>query len=97
MTVHLYCKYEKCIVLDSLPEEQYLISVDLPTPTGRQSFLSFQCFNCGKWYQHRTTLKRHLKLECGKEPQFHCSLCPYKAKQKIHLSKHTAAKHRIVI
>ncbi|KAK9882334.1 hypothetical protein WA026_020855 [Henosepilachna vigintioctopunctata] len=38
---------------------------------------------CGKSYKNRPTLLRHLKLECGKEPQFHCEFCPYKTKRKF--------------
>ncbi|XP_033231860.1 zinc finger protein 780B-like [Belonocnema kinseyi] len=30
----------------------------------------FRCDRCGKQYQHRTTLQRHTRHECGKEPRF---------------------------
>ncbi|KAL1129436.1 hypothetical protein AAG570_013962 [Ranatra chinensis] len=53
----------------------------------------FWCLGCGKRYRHRKTLKRHVRLECGKEPQFHCPLCPYRAKQNAHLTSHMISKH----
>ncbi|KAJ4427486.1 hypothetical protein ANN_25134 [Periplaneta americana] len=36
----------------------------------------FKCPRCSKTYRHYRTLKRHLKLECGKQPQFQCPFCP---------------------
>nr|XP_031848637.1 putative zinc finger protein 727 [Nomia melanderi] len=30
----------------------------------------YRCETCGKGYQHRATLVRHTRHECGKEPQF---------------------------
>lgn len=38
-----------------------------------------------------------MRLECGKEPQFKCDHCPYKAYQKIALQKHVYCKHRCVV
>jgi hypothetical protein len=54
----------------------------------------FVCCNCGKVYRWKNTLYRHLRLECGKEPQFHCPHCPYRAKRKGNLQKHVAIRHR---
>lgn len=52
-----------------------------------------QCDVCLKAYRYSNGLRRHLKYECGKEPQFQCPHCPYKAKQKVHLKSHVALKH----
>jgi len=41
----------------------------------------FECPKCSKTYSYFRTLKRHLKLECGKEPQLQCPYCP---KRTIH-------------
>lgn len=38
-----------------------------------------------------------MRLECGKDPQFQCDYCPYKAYQKIALQKHTFCKHQCVV
>jgi uncharacterized Zn-finger protein len=57
----------------------------------------FQCTQCGKVYLRKGTLTRHLKFECGKEPQFPCPYCPHRAKQKNHLVKHIASRHKDAI
>lgn len=51
------------------------------------------CHQCGKVYKWKSTLARHLNVECGgKEPNFQCKYCVYKAKQlgnlKVHIRKH---------
>jgi DNA-directed RNA polymerase subunit RPC12/RpoP len=53
----------------------------------------YRCSNCGKVYRWKNTLLRHLRLECGKEPQFHCPYCPYRAKRKGNLQKHVLLRH----
>ncbi|KAJ9596796.1 hypothetical protein L9F63_012177, partial [Diploptera punctata] len=55
---------------------------------------AFKCPGCGKSYWYKKTMLRHLRLECGKEPQFHCPYCPHRAKQKNHLVKHIASRHK---
>lgn len=53
----------------------------------------YRCSSCGKLYRWKNTLLRHLRLECGKEPQFHCAYCPYSAKRKGNLQKHVMLRH----
>lgn len=53
----------------------------------------FACDTCGKNYIHLRNLLRHMKHECGKEPSFSCSVCPYRAFQKVHVQKHMRRKH----
>lgn len=57
----------------------------------------FQCTECGKCYSYQSTLRRHVKLECGKSPQFHCVHCLYKTKRKCDLMRHLGAKHQNVL
>lgn len=52
-----------------------------------------QCTKCGKVYRWKKSLSLHLRVECGKEPQFQCPLCPYKAKQKGNLKSHIRVWH----
>jgi len=52
----------------------------------------FKCV-CGKSYGHKGNLSKHLKYECGKEPQFTCPHCPYAAKHKSHMTNHVFSKH----
>lgn len=53
-----------------------------------------QCPNCDKVYGSPHTLRRHMRLECGKEPQFHCPYCPRKTKQRYNLMLHIARAHK---
>ena len=55
----------------------------------------FECRHCGKKYRWKSTMRRHEQFECGgKEPNFRCPYCPYRAKQKgnlgVHIRKHHA-------
>lgn len=49
---------------------------------------SYWCPNCFKPYSTKYTLLRHIKFECGKEPQFPCSHCFKRFKHKSHLMRH---------
>jgi hypothetical protein len=42
-------------------------------------------------------LLRHIKFECGKEPQFPCSQCFKRFKHKSHLVRHTKVCKVVVI
>jgi DNA-directed RNA polymerase subunit RPC12/RpoP len=53
----------------------------------------FRCKNCGKLYRWKNSLYTHVRLECGKEPQFQCPYCPHRAKLKGNLQKHIKLKH----
>lgn len=55
----------------------------------------FPCHQCGRSYKYKKGLRLHLKYECNKEPQFGCSQCPYRGKQKVALIKHMFSKHGI--
>lgn len=53
------------------------------------------CSKCGRQYKLKSSLLNHQRWECGKEPQFKCVLCSYKAKQKVHLVTHMRYKHAL--
>lgn len=55
---------------------------------------SHVCADCGRIYKLRSSLRNHQKWECGKEPQFKCPFCSYKAKQKMHMLRHTERMHK---
>lgn len=69
----------------------------IPTESVRPGYSSesqYACRRCGKRYRWKSTMRRHEQVECGgKEPMFHCSYCPYKAKQKGNLSVHVRKHH----
>lgn len=54
---------------------------------------SFPCESCGKIYKWRRTLQNHIKVECGKDPQFQCPYCPLRSKRKGNISAHIKAVH----
>lgn len=51
------------------------------------------CPDCGRTYQFKTSLINHLKFECGKDPQFKCLFCKYKAKLKGNIKGHMMRLH----
>ena len=63
---------------------------------GGQPPACFPCNGCGNTYRHKRSLQKHVKLECGKEPQFHCPYCPMKMKQKGNLHKHIRKRHALL-
>ncbi|KAG8259319.1 hypothetical protein J6590_014788 [Homalodisca vitripennis] len=54
----------------------------------------FGCTTCGRKYKHNYLLRRHLQYECGIEPRFSCSLCPYKGNYRQSLQSHMVLKHK---
>lgn len=56
----------------------------------------FDCGICGRTYKLKSSLRNHQKWECGKEPQFKCPYCVYKAKQKMHMARHMERMHKDV-
>lgn len=56
----------------------------------------FQCPKCSKKYSVKSTLVRHIKYECGKEPMFGCPKCSYRGYQKTHVIKHMLGIHSLV-
>lgn len=70
-----------------------------PFQTGRMKFnrrqvnnhisnIYHSCIKCGKSYTTIYNLKRHLRFECGVDPQFECIHCGTKFKHKHHLTDH---------
>lgn len=54
---------------------------------------NYECTKCGKCYSYYSGLYNHRRFECGKDPQFQCPYCPYKAKMKNNLKTHVLCKH----
>lgn len=55
----------------------------------------YKCIQCGRIYMWKSTLQRHMKFECGKEPNIHCPYCPYRTKRSDELKKHMRKIHHI--
>jgi predicted RNA-binding Zn-ribbon protein involved in translation (DUF1610 family) len=57
--------------------------------SGRQLISTlFTCPQCGKIYRRKYTLRRHIQVECGKEPQFSCPHCHRRIRHKHDLVVH---------
>ncbi|KAK1123172.1 hypothetical protein K0M31_008805 [Melipona bicolor] len=50
--------------------------------------LIYSCSRCGNAYTRSHSLNRHIKFECGVEPQFECPICHKKSKHKHNLVLH---------
>jgi len=55
---------------------------------------SYPCTQCGKMYMWKTNMQRHVRLECGKEPQCKCPYCPHKTNRKDVLLTHVKLIHK---
>jgi hypothetical protein len=51
------------------------------------------CKRCGRSYACEYTLKRHIRLECGKEATLQCPICPRRTKHKHSLLRHINTFH----
>jgi uncharacterized C2H2 Zn-finger protein len=52
------------------------------------------CPNCGKMYTWKTSLQRHMRKTCGKEPDLPCPYCPYITNLKSSVQKHIFKQHK---
>lgn len=64
------------------------------SPTNMDYPKGVECPDCGRHYKLKSSLRNHQKWECGKEPQFQCPYCNYRAKQKMHVARHIERMHR---
>jgi DNA-directed RNA polymerase subunit RPC12/RpoP len=55
----------------------------------------YNCSQCGRIYMWKSTLHRHMKFECGKEPNIPCPYCPYRTKRTDELKKHMRKIHHL--
>ncbi|VVC28716.1 Zinc finger C2H2-type [Cinara cedri] len=68
----------------------YLIKYGFSTLFG----LRWMCPNkCGRHYKNKGDLQRHLKKECGVEPQYLCEICSKAFKRKDSLKSHSTIVH----
>lgn len=56
--------------------------------------------NCGRCYKgiwRKYNLQKHLKFECGVEPQFKCLACSKSFSLKANLKMHMLVVHKIIL
>lgn len=70
-------------VFGSLTDATYASRL-IPTTKGG----TYTCKKCGNAYARPHSLSRHLRFECGVEPQFECPVCHKKSKHKHNLVLH---------
>lgn len=83
--------------IGGLSWEQWSARLALPLVAGLRATPGepgFSCPDCGRVYKLKSSLRNHQKWECGKEPQFQCPYCVYRAKQKMHIARHMERMHR---
>lgn len=51
------------------------------------------CTKCGKSYVSISSLRRHIRMECGVEPTIKCPYCPYQTRYISSVKKHLSRKH----
>ncbi|XP_075225728.1 zinc finger E-box-binding homeobox 2-like [Lycorma delicatula] len=66
-------------------------------PTSPSAERKYICESCPRAYLNYESLVRHKRLECGKEPQFPCKFCGYRATQKTNLKRHVIFKHPNIV
>ncbi|XP_049794879.1 longitudinals lacking protein, isoforms N/O/W/X/Y-like [Schistocerca nitens] len=77
--------------LHSPSGSDYLNNVTLTT-SQTASRKRFSCHTCSKSYRYPQGLHRHLKFECGKEPQVQCPRCSYRCFRSDTLKKHMTTR-----
>ncbi|KAE8747845.1 hypothetical protein FOCC_FOCC005457 [Frankliniella occidentalis] len=85
---------------DAWGSDPLAVPVELPPaapgapggPAGNRDAQPTLC-ECGRWFRYRSSLYRHLKYECGKEPRFRCHLCHFRTKRELSLRRHIETRH----
>ncbi|XP_071634014.1 uncharacterized protein [Temnothorax longispinosus] len=65
------------------------------TSSWKSNRKSWPCYRCGKRYMWRDSLKKHQRVECGKDPTFECPICGRKFKHKHRWQSHARLIHYI--
>ncbi|KAG8259265.1 hypothetical protein J6590_014734 [Homalodisca vitripennis] len=88
LSKHIYGQhFADTLERDATSADKYTV---VPQSDGGKNY---SCNTCGRSYKHYSAIYTHLRFECGKDPQFSCPHCPYRAKQKGNLRKHALLKH----
>nr|CAD7585737.1 unnamed protein product [Timema genevievae] len=83
--------------LTQFPLQLKSVTLDATTSSSISGAELFCCTDCGKVYRLYTSLARHKRRECGKEPEFQCPLCLYQFKHRFSLERHFRLVHGISI
>ncbi|KAF2903537.1 hypothetical protein ILUMI_02648 [Ignelater luminosus] len=67
--------------------------VRLTNEKGSSLSRALACSSCGKEYKYKSSLYTHRRYECGKDPKYFCTLCPYKTVIKGNYKRHFLTRH----
>lgn len=54
----------------------------------------FSCDKCERSYCRKEHLRRHQRLECGREPSFKCQVCGKRCTHRSNLNRHIMLMHQ---
>ncbi|KYQ50632.1 hypothetical protein ALC60_10271, partial [Trachymyrmex zeteki] len=54
----------------------------------------YPCTNCSSTFQHKRSLLKHVKYECGQSPRFKCPYCELISKKSSNILRHIRLKHK---
>ena len=55
----------------------------------------YSCNRCERIYTKKHSVLRHLRYECGVDPQFQCSICPQRFKHRSDQQRHERKIHGV--
>ena len=55
----------------------------------------YSCNRCGRIYSKKHSVLRHLRYECGVEPQFQCNICNQRFKHRSDQQRHQRKIHNL--
>ena len=93
---HVLPNYSSSFMSSSLTSLSHKTDTMLGRQIGAFPALPLQplnCEQCGRSYACEYTLKRHIRLECGKEATLQCPLCPRRTKHNHSLLRHINKFH----
>ncbi|KAI4482928.1 hypothetical protein M0802_013587 [Mischocyttarus mexicanus] len=73
--------------LDQVVQKQQTVNLESANLQGNYGTM-YSCLRCGNAYTRPHSLNRHIRFECGVEPQFECPICHKKSKHKHNLLLH---------
>ncbi|KAL1129300.1 hypothetical protein AAG570_013829 [Ranatra chinensis] len=74
--------------------KSFLSRVGVPRPVGGSNEgKEFACAACGRTYRHQSSLRSHMRYECGRDRHLACQYCQYRTHQKSNLKAHVIRMH----
>lgn len=98
-TEEQYCIFVtvvRCVCFCYIYSDYFLLIIGCLTGsimTTSDLLVRYSCLQCNKSYVHLRSLRKHEKFECGKVPQFQCTICLKCFHQKGNLKTHYGTKH----